>query len=122
MKPGDQRLLHGANAAAVFIAWLAGTWLGGEPLARPLALGAGTTALCIAAIGLSVRVLTGSSPAWMKAVGATAFVGQLGFVGFVIFRLDPAGGPFAAGVMMVLGATVVAALIDGMKQSQQEGE
>lgn len=122
MKPGDQRLLHGANAAAVLFAWLAGTWLGGEPLAKPLTLGAGTTAMCIAAIGLSVRALTGDGPAWVKPVGAMAFVGQLGFVGFVIFQLDPAGGPFAAGVMMVLGATVVAALIDGMKQSRQEGE
>jgi hypothetical protein len=122
MKPGDQRLLHGANAATVILAWLAGTWLGGEPLAWPLTLGAGTTALCIAAIGLSVGALTGNGPTWMKAAAAMAFVGQLGFMGFVIFQLDPAGGPFAAGVTMVLGATVVAALIDGMKQAKQEGE
>lgn len=122
MKPGDQRLLHGANAAAVLLAWLAGTWLGGEPLARPLTLGAGTTALCIAGIGFSVGALTGDGPAWKKTAGAMVFVGQLALVGFVIFQLDPAGGPFAAGVTMVLGATVVVALIDGMKQSGQEGE
>lgn len=120
MKPGDQRLIHGLNGLAVVLAWFVATWLGGAPLATPVSMGAGCTALAIAGIGIAVRVLTTNGPTWQKLLAANVFVGQLGFVGWVIWRFDPAGGPFAAGVMAVLGATVVAALIDGVKQQRQE--
>ena len=122
MKPGDQRIIHGLNGLAVVLSWFVATWLGGEPLATPVSMGAGCTALAIAGIGIAVRYLTKDGPTWQKVVAAQVFVGQLGFVGWVIWHFDPSGGPFAAGVMAVLGATVVAALIDGVKQQREEQE
>lgn len=122
MNPGDQRLLHGANALAVVVAWVGAWGIGGEPLARNVAMGAGATTICIAGIGFAVRALTLPGPGWMKAAGAVAFVGQFALIGLVIVTQDPDGASFAAGVSAVLGATVVAALIDGLKQQRQEGE
>ena len=120
MKPGDQRLLHAANALAVVIAAVAGWGIGGAELAKPLVTGAAVTAICILGIALGVRTLTMPGPAWQRSVGAMAFVGQLMLVGWVIWEWDPATGPFAGGVMAVLGATVVAALIDGLMQQRHE--
>lgn len=122
MNPGDQRLLHGANALAVVVAWGLAWGIGGEALATNVAMGAGATTICIAGIGFAVRALTLPGPAWMKPAGAFAFVGQFALVGMVIVKMDPDGASFGAGVAAVLGATVVAALVDGMKQSKQEGE
>lgn len=122
MNPGDQRLLHGANALAVVLAWGLAWGIGGELLARNVAMGAGSTAICIAGIGFAVRALTLPGPGWMKPVGGLAFIGQFSLIGIVIVTQDPDAGSFAAGVSAVLGATVVAALVDGIKQSKQEGE
>jgi hypothetical protein len=122
MNPGDQRLLHGANALAVLVAWGLAWGIGGEALASSVAMGAGSTAICIAGIGFAVRALTLPGPRWMKPAGMAAFLGQFALIGIVILKMDPDGGSFAAGVAAVLGATVVAALADGMKQSKQEGE
>lgn len=122
MNPGDQRRIHGANALAVLGAWGVAWGMGGESLATNVAMGAGATTIAVAGIGFAVRALTLPGPAWMRPAGAVAFIGQFALIGIVILRMDPDGGPFAAGVIAVLGATVVAALIDGIKLSKQEGE
>ena len=114
-----QRLLHAFNVAATVLATAVAMAGWGGPTAKHVAMGAATTTGSIGITGWLVWMIVQGGGETAKAGAIFALVSQMFVVGGVIWILKPEALPFGSGVIAVLGATVVAALIDGMRESRQ---